>query len=149
MHVPRDQNTKANILARLVSTRNNGVTHSFIQETLEISSIAEKTPVCAVTITPTTNTWIKDVKRYILKGGTTNKPLRSSLNQKESREPPHYWRPIVYKRVVHPITQVLGRKRDKWWNKVGSSTTTSGVLMITKHKREQFYAPTVCWVCRK
>ncbi|MCI91143.1 hypothetical protein A2U01_0112437, partial [Trifolium medium] len=57
-HVPRDQNTRADILARLASTEKNGVTHSFIQETLDRPSIAEKAPVCATTIAAEEKTWI-------------------------------------------------------------------------------------------
>ncbi|MCI06143.1 gag-pol polyprotein, partial [Trifolium medium] len=33
-HIQRDKNTRADVLARLASTRPSGVTHSFIQETL-------------------------------------------------------------------------------------------------------------------
>jgi ribonuclease HI len=35
MHVPREQNTRADVLSKLASTRKSGVNHSFIQETLE------------------------------------------------------------------------------------------------------------------
>jgi ribonuclease HI len=34
-HIPREQNTRADILSKLASTRVSGTNHSFAQETLE------------------------------------------------------------------------------------------------------------------
>ena len=39
MYVPREENSRAVVVSRLESTRGFGVTHSFIQETLKMSSI--------------------------------------------------------------------------------------------------------------
>ncbi|MCI11736.1 hypothetical protein A2U01_0032838 [Trifolium medium] len=55
-HVSRDQNTRAGIMERLASTRNNGVTHYVIQETLERPNIAEKASICTTTMVPTEKT---------------------------------------------------------------------------------------------
>lgn len=35
MHIPIEQNTKVDVLSKLVSTRATGINHSFMQETLE------------------------------------------------------------------------------------------------------------------
>ncbi|MCH80134.1 hypothetical protein A2U01_0000896 [Trifolium medium] len=75
----QDQNTRADILARLTSTRNNEVTYSFIQETLERSSTTEKATVCATATPPAEKTWIDLIKDYILKGELPTNPAEATL----------------------------------------------------------------------
>ncbi|MCH98638.1 hypothetical protein A2U01_0019643, partial [Trifolium medium] len=78
-HVPRDQNTRADVLARLASTRPSGVTHSFIQETLERPSIAGKTMVNVASATPRSKTWMDLVVDFITKGELPEDPSKATL----------------------------------------------------------------------
>ena len=54
MHILREQNTRANILPKLASTRASGINHSFVHETLEKPSYGTGAMVATVEPIPRT-----------------------------------------------------------------------------------------------
>ncbi|MCI07757.1 hypothetical protein A2U01_0028826 [Trifolium medium] len=68
----------------MCDTSTNGVTDSFIQETLERLSIAEKIMVCVASTATTEKTWVESIKDYILKGELSRKLAEVSLIKRRS-----------------------------------------------------------------
>lgn len=62
-HIPREQNTRADVLSKLASTRASRINHSFMQETLEKPSHGTGTMVA--TVEPILRTWMTPIMEYI------------------------------------------------------------------------------------
>ena len=67
VHIPREKNMKEDVLSKLASTRENGVNHSFIQETLEKTRYGASI-ITVATVEPSTETWMTPIRAYIEEG---------------------------------------------------------------------------------
>nr|KYP50247.1 Retrovirus-related Pol polyprotein from transposon 297 family [Cajanus cajan] len=82
-HVPREQNSRADLLSKLASTKKPGATRSVIQETLAQPSINEAQGN-VLFIQEELNSWMGPYIAYITRGELPEDKREASLVQKES-----------------------------------------------------------------
>ena len=83
-HVPREENVRADVLSKLISTKPGGNNQSLIQETLKFPSITESLPI--LTIEGVSN-WIIPITQY-LRNGT--RPANPEEAKRLAKEAPYY-----------------------------------------------------------
>ena len=67
-HVPREQNTRADILSKLASTKKKGKNKSVIQESLSRPSIERSMTLLAVNAIGDNSCWMTPVFNFLTKG---------------------------------------------------------------------------------
>jgi predicted type IV restriction endonuclease len=112
-HVHMNQHTRADILVQLARTHTDGITHSFIQETLERPNIVEKVMVRVSLMDPGEKTWIDLVTTYKPWEELPTDPTEASLIKRRAKN--HImiegW---LYKRglSIYTTLEMLGRYRS-------------------------------------
>lgn len=65
-HIPREQNTRVDVLSKVESTRSSRINHYFVQETLERPNYG--TNIIVAVVEPVPRTWTTLIKEYIEEG---------------------------------------------------------------------------------
>jgi len=83
-HILREQNTRADVLSKLASTKVSAINYSFVHETLERPSYGEGMMVA--TCEPIPLMWMTLIKEYIQEGKLLNDPIEvKTIKQRASK----------------------------------------------------------------
>lgn len=74
--IPREENTRADVLSKLASTRVSRINHSFLQKALEKPSYRTSATTIAV-VEPAPRTWMIPIKEYIEEGKLPDDPMEA------------------------------------------------------------------------
>lgn len=85
-HVPYKENTHADVLSRLASTRSPAINYSFVQKTKKMQSIRPVGKAIMNIYEPTSLSWITLIKKYIEHENLPPDPSKATLVKKGASE---------------------------------------------------------------
>lgn len=110
-HVPRSENTRADILSKLASTKSPGNHRSVVQETLSRPSVSQNVPpppeVCVI---DPGGDWIDPILKYVVHGEEPEDPKEAALTRRRVTSNSFIEGKLFRRGLSMPLLKCLGPK---------------------------------------